>query len=68
VCWPGVIVGLDLAPANVYELPVAETLLDGAVGWALGDHNYWSPKLAERLQNHRNQTLASLVGSEEAAD
>ncbi len=49
VCCPGVIVGLDLAPANVHELPVAETLLDGAGGWALGDRNYWSPKLVKSL-------------------
>lgn len=57
-CCPGVIVGLDLAPANMHELLVAETLLDGAVGWALGDRNYWSPKLAKRLQNQKLHLLA----------
>jgi hypothetical protein len=48
MCWPGVIVEMDLAPANVHDLRMAEELLpleEG--GWALGDRNYWSPKLAE---------------------
>lgn len=49
VCWPGVIVGLHLSPANVHELPVAERLLEPATGWALGDRNYWSPALREKL-------------------
>jgi Transposase DDE domain len=49
VCWPGVIVGLHLSAANVHELPVAERLLEGARGWALGDRNYWSPVLSEKL-------------------
>lgn len=63
MCCPGVIVGLDLAPANMHELPVAETLLDGAVGWALGDRNYWSPKLAKRLQNQKLHLLAPYKSS-----
>jgi hypothetical protein len=51
VCWPGVIVEMDLAPANVDELRLAEELLEGAQeGWVLGDRNYWSPELAERLE------------------
>jgi Transposase DDE domain len=50
VCWPGVIVEMDLAPANVHDLRMAEELLPFEErGWALGDRNYWSPKLAERL-------------------
>lgn len=49
VCWPGVIVGVDLAPANAHDLRLAEELLEDAKGWALGDRNYWSPSLAERL-------------------
>ncbi len=32
VCWPGVICGVSLAPANVHELSVAEELLEGAEG------------------------------------
>lgn len=49
VCWPGVIVEADLAPANAHDLRLAEELLEGTKGWALGDRNYWSPELAERL-------------------
>lgn len=49
VAWPGVIVGVSLAPANVHDLSVAEELLEGTQGWALGDRNYHSPDLAERL-------------------
>jgi hypothetical protein len=49
VCWPGVIVDVDLAPANAHDLRLAEELLEDAKGWALGDRNYWSPDLAERL-------------------
>ena len=51
VCWPGVIVEMDLAPANVHDLRLAEELLEGAQeeGWVLGDRNYWSPELTERL-------------------
>jgi len=50
VCWPGVIVGMDLAPANVHDLGMAEELLPfEEEGWALGDRNYWSPKLAKPL-------------------
>jgi DDE family transposase len=49
VCWPGVIVGVDLAPANAHDLHLAEELLEEAKGWALGDRNYWSPDLAKRL-------------------
>ncbi len=49
VSWPGVIVEIDLAPANAHDLRLAEELLEGAKGWALGDRNYWSPELAERL-------------------
>ena len=49
VCWPGVIVEIDLAPANVHDLRMVEKLLPlEEEGWALGDRNYWSPKLAER--------------------
>jgi hypothetical protein len=43
VCWPGVIVGMSLAPADAHELSVAEELLEGAEGWVLGDRNNWSP-------------------------
>lgn len=51
VCWPGVIVEMDLAPANVHDVRLAEELLQEAQGegWVLGDRNYWSPELEERL-------------------
>ncbi len=49
VCWPGVIVGVDLAPANAQDLRLAEELLEDAKGWAVGDRNYWSADLMERL-------------------
>ncbi len=58
VCWPGVIVGLELAPANVHELHVAKQLLSDATGWALGDRNYWSPNLMDRLREHGLLLLA----------
>jgi hypothetical protein len=59
VCWPGVIVEMDLAPANVHELRLAEELLEGAQeGWVLGDRNYWSPELAERLEEEELSLLA----------
>ena len=45
VCWPGVIVGLAIAPANIHEMPVAENMLAGFSGWVLADRNYWSPEL-----------------------
>lgn len=58
VCWPGVIVGVSLAPANAHELSVAEELLEGARGWALGDRNYWSPQLTKQLGEQRLDLLA----------
>jgi Transposase DDE domain len=57
VCWPGVIVEVDLAPANVHDLRLAEALLEGAGGRALGDRNYWSPELAERLGEKQGLSL-----------
>lgn len=50
VCWPGLVTGFEVAPANVHELRVAEDLLEGVTGDALGDRNYWSPPLTERLE------------------
>jgi hypothetical protein len=51
VVWPGVIARIGLAPANVHDLHPAEQLLEGTGrGWVLGDRNYWSPDLAERLR------------------
>src|SRR5215213_4965772 len=50
VCWPGVICAVDLAPANIHDLHLAEELLEGVSGHALGDRNYWSPALTEQLR------------------
>jgi hypothetical protein len=58
VCWPGVIVAFELAPANAHELAVAEHLFDGVRGAALGDRNYWSPALAGRLAERGLKLLA----------
>jgi hypothetical protein len=49
VCYPGVIVALELTPANVHELHVVEDLTEHSRGWLLGDRNYWSPRLTARL-------------------
>src|SRR5215203_7159434 len=49
VCLPGVIVDVELAPANVHDVHLAEELLEDAKGWALGDRNYWSSELTKRL-------------------
>ena len=58
VCWPGVIVDVDLAPANAHDLRLAEELLEEAKGWALGDRNYWSPNLTQRLGDEGLHLLA----------
>jgi hypothetical protein len=58
VAWPGVIVGVDLAPADVHELRLAEELLQETKGWALGDRDYWSPELTQRLEDEGLRLLA----------
>lgn len=58
VCWPGVIVSFSLAPANVHELAIAEQLFAGVHGHALGDRNYWSPRLAADLNERGLKLLA----------
>jgi hypothetical protein len=49
IAWPGVIVRLALHPAALHDRWVAEDLLAGCTGWALGDTNYWSPFLQDQL-------------------
>lgn len=56
--WPGVIIGLILAPANAHDLEAAEELADMIQGWMLGDRNYWSPQLIERLKERGIYLLA----------
>jgi len=51
VCRPGVIVDTRLAAANGRELTVAEELVENVHGWVLGDHYYWSPRLAEQSRS-----------------
>lgn len=58
VCWPGVIVGLGIAPANVHDTTIAEEMLTDVFGWALGDRNYWNPELRQRLKEHELDLLA----------
>lgn len=58
VCWPGVIVGIRLTPVDVHDLTEAEAPADTASGWLLGDRNYWSPRLTERLAYNSVQLLA----------
>ncbi len=36
MCWPGIIVDVDLAPANAHDLHLAEELLEEAKGRAFG--------------------------------
>lgn len=52
VCYPGVIVALELTPANIHDTLVVEDLTDSSSGSLLGDRNYWSPQLSERLAQH----------------
>jgi Transposase DDE domain len=58
VCRPGLVTGLEVAPANAHELRAAEDLLEGVSGGALGDRNYWSPALAEQLRAEGLRLLA----------
>jgi hypothetical protein len=58
VCWPGVVTDGLLAPANLHDLVLAQALLVGAGGLALGDRAYWRPVRAERLREHRVWLLA----------
>ncbi len=58
VCWPGLVVGFEVAPADAHELRAAEDLLAGARGCALGDRNYWSPALMEQFRAEGLRLLA----------
>ncbi len=49
VCWPGVITGFSVAPANAHELSVVPELVESTRGVAVGDRNYWSPEAKEEL-------------------
>jgi Transposase DDE domain len=58
ICWPGVIADGHLAPANPHDLAMADDLLAGAHGWALGDRSCWSPARAELLADQGVWLLA----------
>lgn len=50
VCWPGLVVGFEVAPVDAHELRAAQDLLAGVKGDVLGDRDYWSPALAGQLR------------------
>lgn len=58
VAWPGVIVGVELAPASAHETQLVPELTTQAQGWLLGDRNYWSPPLQEALRRRNLVLLA----------
>src|ERR671933_2569029 len=63
VVWPGVIAEAELAAANQHELQVALDLLEQVTGWALGDRNYWSPRLREPVARQGIHWLAPYKSS-----
>ncbi len=58
VALPRVITAVSIEPANVHEVTVAEELLATNSGWVIGDRNYYSPRLQEKLARHGLQLLA----------
>jgi hypothetical protein len=50
VSWPGVVMALQVAPANAHDLEVVPELVEGAAGAVVGDRNYWDPKLTAALE------------------
>lgn len=52
VCWPGVIAQIELTPGNGQELEAAVDLTAGTSGLALGDRNFWSPRVRAELADH----------------
>jgi hypothetical protein len=49
VCWPGLITGFSVAPADAHELSVVPELVEPTRGFVIGDRNYWSPETKEEL-------------------
>ncbi len=47
---PGIVVGFALAPANIHETQVIESIVDRQRGLLLGDSNYWSPRLRQAFE------------------
>jgi hypothetical protein len=50
VCWPGVVVALQVAPANVHDRDLVPDLVASAQGDVLGDRNDWNPTLSAALE------------------
>jgi hypothetical protein len=48
--WPGVVVALSVAPANVHDTALLPEVVEGAVGQVIGDRNYWDPTLTAELE------------------
>ncbi len=63
ICWPGVIVGLCLTPANVHDLTGAQELLAHQRGFVLADRNYWSPRQQADWQEQGVRLLAPYKSS-----
>ena len=49
ITWPGVVVAVSIAPANVHDRDLVPELVAGATGQVLGDRNYWDPRLTADL-------------------
>ncbi len=58
VCWPGVITRISVAPANTPELSVVPELVEHTWGVVVGDRNYWSPPVREKLSGRGVELLA----------
>ena len=56
--WPGILADIRLAPAHIHDTRMAEELLAGQRGWALGDRNYWKPELMADLRQKGLHLLA----------
>ena len=56
--WPGVIVGLELTPANVHDLAAMDDMTADVQGYLLADRNYWSPAKRENLAQRALTLLA----------
>jgi DDE family transposase len=49
ITWPGVVVAVSIAPANVHDRDLVPEVVEGATGQVLGDRNYWDPRLTADL-------------------
>ena len=50
VCWPGIVVACQMAPATVHDRDLVPELVEGGTGQVLGDRNSWDPKLTAALE------------------